>query len=358
LVGGLIFWLYFFEIRNFPDLSFDESVLLLLLATLTGIFFLLLMAAMLMTPYLLRWMMLKAYDSDFDGKDRQKWGRVELIWYFSSIYLAIIAFFLYKFDFGESDIILPWIFENSECVYWVLIVAIFVGHVCCYLFGFFGKIWNSKIELPDKAVLIIQVLFFWILTLFSLIMPLNILILIEEQTEAFGDTNPIKLLAVFFFLVMFTNGIYAYFQEQLEKRKWWFYLIPFLALLFTFFLVNDLIIPKMVMRRFHFGSFTAEQLILDKEGCKLLRSMELEYEPVKDENNIDLKECYLKKICILSRLGHVFALEKKVEGKKFNFYIPKDHVLSWRIIKKEKADTESGKENDSDSFQAETCPIK
>jgi hypothetical protein len=373
LVGGLIFWLYFFQIQYFPDLTFDESVLLLLLATFTGIFFLLLMATLLMTPYFFRWIMLTAYhyDSGFDETDRQKWRLGELVWYFISIYLAIVAISLnaskeVKFDFSKSYYMVCWIFENSEYVILALSIVVLIGHILCYL----GEtIWNfirkclcqftskkndkakkrKKDETKGEDNLgKLVVLWGWLLSVLTSFVPLIILIAIEAQTESFDDTNLIILLAGFYFLVMMINGIYAYFQEQAKKRKWWYYSIPLLGLLVIFYLAGEPIIPKLVMKKFHLGSFTAEQLILDKEGCKLLRSMGLKPMPIKDKNDNDLKECYLKKICILSRLGHVFALEKKVESKKFNFYIPKDHVLSWRIIKKEKADKES----------TETCPIR
>lgn len=277
-------------------------------------------------------------------------GEVGVNLVFFSIYLASITFFLYKFgdvkfDFGESDIILPWIYENSECVYWVLIVAIFVGHFCCYIFGFFGKIWNSKIELPDKAVLIIQVLFYWILTLFSLIMPLIVLIVIEGQAEGFEDTDPIKLLAIFYLIVMLANLAYAYYREQTEKRKWWVYSIPLLALLGVFYWVDDPNIPKMVMKKFQLGGFTADRLLFDEGGCKILRSMALNPKPkfVKDENDKDLKECYLENIKVLSRLGRVFLLEQELECDKdqtIKFNIPKEHVLSWsKIGTKKKTET-------------------
>jgi hypothetical protein len=360
LVGGLIFWLYFFQIQYFPDLSFDESVLLLLLAAFTGIFFLLLMAAMFMIPYLFRWMMLKAYDSDSDGKDRHNWGPGEISWYFFSIYLAIVALFIKflgddrynEFVFTESSE-LSWIFSHSKPVFWVLIAIIFLFEcVWCYLFDFKKKC-ISKRKFLDSILSLVIVIVFSSITALTSFFSLIILIPIEQQTEAFEGVNPIYILAVFFFWMMFTNAMYAYFQEYPEKRKSWVYLIPFLALLIIFFWAKDPIIPKLVMKKFHLGSFPADRLILDKEGCKLLRNLGLKPEP-KDKNDYDLNECYLKDIKILSRLGKIFVLEKKIGSETFNFNIPKDHVLSWRIIKKEKANGESGKNKNSDSGQAKT----
>jgi len=72
LVGGLIFWLYFFQIQYFPDLSFGESGLLLPLAAITGVFFLLLMAFMFMLPYFIRWVMLGSVKWGSNEKDIAK----------------------------------------------------------------------------------------------------------------------------------------------------------------------------------------------------------------------------------------------------------------------------------------------
>ena len=60
LVGGFIFWLYFFQIQYFPDLDFDESILFLVVAAITGIFFLLFFAFLFMSPYFFRGLMLWA----------------------------------------------------------------------------------------------------------------------------------------------------------------------------------------------------------------------------------------------------------------------------------------------------------
>jgi hypothetical protein len=208
------------------------------------------------------------------------------------------------------------------------------------------KVKEEDVENQKKSITLIA----WIHSWFVSLMSLLILITLMEKIERIEKKETYEiylLLAGVFFIVMFANFAFAYYRDQ-AKRQWWIPIIPFIAVFSIFYIAKDPLIPKMVMRRFHFGNFTAERLILDKEGCKLLRSMELEPKPVKDENNKDLKECYLENIKILSRLGSVFVLEKEIDCKEFNFNIPKDHVLSWRIFKgKEKA------KNDKDSCLAQ-----
>jgi hypothetical protein len=216
------------------------------------------MAAMLMTPYLSRWMMLKAYDADSDGEDkqyegiiyvpssprfisdsnrkgRQNWVIGETIWYFFSIYLAIAALFILffkddrKFELFTKSSELSWIFENSECVIWALIIVVLIGHILCYLneiicnfipkclCQFITSKKNDKAKKRKKDETKGEdnlgksvMLWGWWFSVLSSFVPLFILIAIEAQTESFDDTNQIILLAGFYILVMMTNGIYVY----------------------------------------------------------------------------------------------------------------------------------------------------
>ncbi len=381
LVGGLIFWFYFFQIQYFPDLSFAESGLLLPLAAITGIFFLLLMAVMLIFPYLCRLIMLKAYDSDFDGKGRQNWERVELVWYFLSLFLSIIAIFLnfskeVEFDFSESDYMLCWIFGNSECVILTLIIVVVVGHINCYLISF-KEIWNfirqliellfpcntikeskKKEETKQKGNPRLEWFFSsllrlvpWFFSVLTLLLPLTTLVFIGKQTEITDNADQVKWIVGSFFIVLSANFAFAHYREREEIMRWWVPLIPVFAVFLVFFVAGEPIIPKLVMQKFQLGNYPVERLVLDKEGCKILKSMALK--PNIYGKSGDQEGCCLKDIKILSRLGKVFVLEKKIDGKAYNFNIPKDHILAWRIYKK-KADGESGNDQTSNSASAKT----
>ena len=190
----------------------------------------------------------------------------------------------------------------------------------------------------------------WLYSYIISLAPLLILIRVIEQIEFKDVLEQFTFLMALIFSVLFTNFCFAFFRE-LKERKWWHWFIPFFSVFCLIYTVRDPIIPKLVMQKFHFGNFTAEPLILDKEGCKILKSMELK--PNICGKNSDLEGCCLKDIKILSRLGQVFVLEKKIDGKAYNFSIPKDHILSWRILKK-KAKGESGNDKASASAKTDT----
>jgi hypothetical protein len=338
LVGGLIFWMYFFQIQYFPDLSFAESGLLLPLAAITGIFLLLLIAFMFMLPYFIRWVMLESVKWVLTEKYKQKEGETggELFWYFFSIYLTNLGFlfFNYQNNIGVINEQIARINSIYVFLYFLFINVVF------YLWWMIrkGLPWIKKkltspntidqLDLESKKVKEEEeevenqkkssTLIAWIYSWFVSLMSLLILITLIEKIEAIEKKETYEiflLLAGVFFIVMFANFAFAYYRDQ-AKRQWWIPIIPFIAVFFIFYIAKDPLIPKMVMRRFHFGNFTAERLILDKEGCKLLRCMGLKPMPIKDKNDNDLKECYLENIKILSRLGRVFVLEKKSAAKR------------------------------------------
>ena len=111
LVGGIIFWLYFFNIQYLPDLNFNDSILFLFVAAITGIYFLLSLGIILTAGYLPRLLvvMLNTQQKTFDPKksklfipvitgsdgisNNEKDLSKEILWYFVSLF--IISFVLY-----------------------------------------------------------------------------------------------------------------------------------------------------------------------------------------------------------------------------------------------------------------------
>jgi len=348
LIGGVIFWMYFFHIQYFPDLRLDESVLLLLLVAITGFFLLFVMASIFMIPYFFRWLMLLA------DKQKEKKNVGELIWYFVSIFLAFLAIVLFyleddKSHFYTSYPILLWFIEHTECVGWILILIIFVGHIKCYLWNLILPIWGFikaivKLENPfkksdkkttnekndpkgGKEHLFIAWFFSVIL---SIILPLSIFDQ-TAQIESKELSVQITLSVIFFLSLLVLNGIFAYFRDH--EKKWWVWGIPFVIVIVLSYFARDPLIPKMVMKRFHLGNFTAEQFTVNGEGCETLKNLGIEPKPDTGEKIEHSKRCNFEKIIILSRLGGDFRLKKEIDNKILNFNIPKKNVLFWSIVR-------------------------
>ncbi len=373
LVGGLIFWVYFFQIQYFPDLSFDESVLLFPLATITGILLLLLMAFIFMLPYFIRCVIFKSVKSSNTEKDEQTKRKTvgELAWFFGSIFVANLAllFFIYQNIIGvitDQDVKV-----NSFYVFLCLLLI----NVVFYLSWMKRKglqlikrimSWlrkkqasknidnkpNLKCEMAKTDEKIkneknMSIFIAWIVSWFISLLSLLILITLIAQIELIEEKEPYEiflLLAVLFFILMFANFAFAYFRE-FKERNWRHWLIPFFAVFWLSYIAGDPLIPKMVMRRFHFGNFTAEQFIVEDKGCDILESLYLNPFHVKDQ-----KFCQLINVNILSRLGTTFYIEAMRQKCKapwrcipLRLTIPRQYVMSWNTIKpKHKPDDDLG----------------
>jgi len=139
----------------------------------------------------------------------------------------------------------------------------------------------------------------------------------------------IKLFLVLLLVIVIGNLLFAIHVEKPEKNNLsMLCLIPILTVLFVLLMGRSTVIPKFVMNKYKFGYFETHQLLVDKNGCKILSKMKLI--PDKDK---DQEICHLENIKILSRLGRNFYLEKEIENKKqLNFTIPSKNILSWSII--------------------------
>jgi hypothetical protein len=345
LVGGLIFWIYFFQIQYFPDLSFAEAGLLLPVAAITGFFYLFFLTPIFMLPCLFRWLMLKQIESEPDRKDEQEGKRAvrEFLMYFFSIFVLLL-------------LIISYIFSQWILFFGIIILGLIVLFVNSNRIGFkFDRIkqgvsWFLSVFRQKKVYISL-----WIFTFITTSTLLNFFSDIVKKIAPIDDFNHFLYLLLFLVFIIFGNLILGHYLESF-KRSWWhvffFAIWCFIFLLFSSF-------PKVVMHRFHFGSYTAERFIVEGKGCKILDNMDIEHISINSEKTKDImgdsRVCCLEKIKILSRLGHVFVLERIIDnGQTVIFNIPKKYVLSWSIPKS-KEEKESGT---ADSAQAKISKKK
>jgi hypothetical protein len=320
----VIFWLYFYDIQYFPDLDFDKSVLLLVAAITSG-YILVLTALVFMSPYIIRGIMLKT----FPASDKEMASDKELNWYFCSIFLVYFAFFLYfylEYEFKTSCL---------SCGIPILIVlVIFLEHMRVYFSSFDWierkpQCIKKKVEreLKDKNMFLpwlFSVLFMFLILAAFIVSIVNKIELKEFERFILYGT----LLVV----IITGNFLFAIFQES-TKKTLWHWTIPFLMVFFVFFFAGKPVtgqIPKVVMNKFKFGNFEAQRLLLDHEGCEILKNLELIPSLAKDQ-----KTCFLEDIKILSRLGNSFYFETTCKPPwlcvPLRFTIPSKYVLSWSV---------------------------
>ena len=312
LVGGFIFWLYFFNIQYFPNLSFNESVLFLLVAAITGIITLLFLAFLFMTPYFPRWKIMREkqkktfypteskifaltvtgsdglsnkYKAEITSNKKENDSYNERVWYFASVFII------------PSLLTFPYLF--------IIIPVLVILQFCFY--------WKQE---PRNM----EIFGAWIA---SAMMTLLILFFMFKMVE--------KLEGVFIFLFLMCGNIWLADNQEAERpKKIWYLFIPIAIVLVTYLLIVPSF-PKFVMSTYKFGNFETQQLLVDEEGCKILKHLELI--PDNDQNKIT---CHLKNAEILSRLGYSFYIKTTGNlplfcGQPLLFTIPGKHVLSWSI---------------------------
>ncbi len=324
LVGSIIFLLYFFDIQYFPDLNFNDSILFLFVAAITGIYILLYLAILFMSQYFFRWYLplkqqnhIDLINDEENLSDKENFSDNERIWYFFSMCVFWLAFvFLPRFE--NTGVI-------SGCIWLVLIVIIFFVHYKVYWKG----VWvrkashNKKKLVTKKAGKCIRMLLAWLI---SAMMILPIIIYSNEHT-------PFKFLGILL-VVFFGILSFAWFYEKQKQPRLLLWAIPFLTLFFISLLTKNTFIPNFVMEKYKFGNFEVQQLLVDAKGCKILKHLELIPDNAKNKTT-----CHMNNIKILSRLGRSFYLETTPLCKPqppwlcnpINFTIPSDHILSWSV---------------------------
>ena len=138
------------------------------------------------------------------------------------------------------------------------------------------------------------------------------------------------------FSMMLGNILLGIYQEveRTTGKLLYLLIIPILVALIVLprIEIGDRPFPKFAMNKYKFGDFETQQLLVDAEGCKILKHLELI--PDKGKNKTT---CHLDNIKILSRLGRSFYLEKTPLCKPpwlcspLNFTIPSNHILSWSV---------------------------
>jgi hypothetical protein len=257
LVGGIIFWLYFYDIRYFPDLDFDESVLFLLVAAITGGYILVITAFVFMSPYMIRGVLKVSPPSD-----KEMASDNELGWYFASIFLVYLAFLLYFYleykykisclSFGIPGLIILVIILGHFRVYssydWIEQKLLWIKQRLPNILNSSDKI-NDKQEPKD-----INMFWLWLISVFFILLIFSaILVPIVNKIEQ-NEVDKLILSGVLLGGIITGNFLFAIFQES-TKKTLWHWIIPFGMVFLVFFIAHKPVtgqIPKIVMDKYKF----------------------------------------------------------------------------------------------------------
>ena len=330
LIGGFIFWRYFFHIGYFPDLNFQEVVLLLVGAALWGFIYVFVLDVLLLLPAvcycIFSWTNAVSDNERINrknnstGEDKNFKLIERSVPFFASIFLfEFILLLSLAHEYKDLTILIIVIF---------IIMIIVMGSRCykepC---SFFMKIihWiqHNWSWIKHNWSYVLQ--WFFVLTLVTIIFLVSLGKIFADLDDHNTDFALWMLL-----IYIIVNGLIAFLWDHPEKRKPYLFLLLVVIGFISIILFPD---PQQVMAKFRFGNFVAERFLVDKQGYKIYKNFACVPESNENKKPEEADVFLIENIKILLRLGREFRLEKECHGEIINFNIPKQHVLSWSVTK-------------------------
>ncbi len=258
-----------------------------------------------MSPYFFRWLSFWESNRPPTQNDEEKYDN-ELYWYLGSIFLVCFDFLLYFYL--EPRLGNLW----SSIIVTVIGLVIISGHSQVY-FNFISWIThqiskkdNNKDDSDkDKLKKNRPMIIIWVISVIMMLgIALFIILPIVNKVEP-NNFEQIKLFLALLLVIVIGNLLFAIHIEKPEKNNLLMLCsIPFLTVLFVFLMARSTVIPKFVMSKYKFGNFETHQLLVDKNGCKILNKMKLN--PDKDQE-----------ICYLVPIHKLQPLDKYIKKQYF-----------------------------------------
>lgn len=294
IFGAAIFVLYYIHIGYMPDFDMASSISLLAAVSATSIFLLLFIVVVGIMPGIF-W---DCYWNEVGGENgfSRRWKNREPI---TTVGALIIWFALPVLIFFIS--ILGGLLYSSW-LYSVLLLA-FVVYYLCIICSDDVRLWAG---FKDCSYLFFASLLSSMLAIIPFYFILSVLLL-----EKYDDTKMLYLIIFLSLFVLLMNVLVAapvvasdssantVDENKLKKNA----LIGFIMLVVFFIATSStVLIPKGIMQLYKFGNINASRVVLDRDGCLILKGNGL-------SGASDSDMCYIEGLLILSRLGEEYYLE-------------------------------------------------
>jgi apolipoprotein N-acyltransferase len=109
-----------------------------------------------------------------------------------------------------------------------------------------------------------------LLILFFFINPIVTQIDSNEHTPSKAALCLGIYIAIFLGILFF-----AWLHEKQQQYGLLCWAMPFLTLFFISLLTKNTFIPQLVMNKYKFGNFEVQQLLVDADGCEILKNLKL-----------------------------------------------------------------------------------
>jgi hypothetical protein len=327
LIGGAFFLHYYRSIAFIPELDFDASVTLLAVSGITGVVTLLMLSIGLLTPALLS---------------------IEIILTFPP---------LKGFWRGEDGKVLPgrvvgWLTWPVIVVFGIAALFGYVLHACIgegwwsvlggWFFGFLVSVIIVACRLPKKlpgcpdrkqkrnAIIVFCSKIFFDAIVYPVI---AVFVVLPSIRAAYPDRSDTLVIAVVVLLsIVFLNATIAFKWSGITIRQPIDIVAPIALFLLVFTVLGAwTIVANGIMQGYKFGFLRNALLILNDEGCAIVRGHGVQ-EKLKELDPQKDKRCLVSGVTIYSRLGSTYYVEVDGNDPSTRFTIPAQHVSSWAII--------------------------
>ena len=327
LFGGLVFFIYYLDIKYLPDLNLINSVQLLAFASLTGILLILSTIAMLVFPGIF-WHK-SIYENEVIANIwSNKFWRIIAIFVIPiiGIYVSVIAFIYFN---------IMWILFSN--LLWILVL---------YFYGF-SKIKSLNISFKQFSWNYFKILGFSASVSIVSVLPIFLLafIFLDEYKQDIKDFA-IGCIALTIYIII-SNIIVIIKPDNVNSIYWYFTLGLMSFLTVNVFTSQAATFTKAIMKTYKLGNIEASSVVLDKKGCSIvknnteIRDGDIKYKDKIYSINTDKEICSIPNIKILSRLGKESYLEMKIDvtieaknntvEKIIRFTIPSESIMSFSI---------------------------
>lgn len=354
VIGGLFLFDYFENVGFFPSVNISDVFLLLLLSSLSGLIYIFLILATLISPVwkyhscdkmiqfdrVLKEKGIHSSGNQSLGSKKSFFSKILNCYkvhpnktvYNPRIYLLLFPIFVYIII---SVPIVYFVFSknyelNGAIGFIVLVITMFLL-LCCIFYVHYKKIFR---RFKIKQIFYSSVFYSYILQIYISLFFVSLSFLIAYPIMAsnpiFHDPNftndlmrqGVLVISIIIFMLAFV--FINIYQMDFIKR-----IGINLVILFSFLFTTGtiFIIPRMIISKFNLGQVKISALALNHDGCII-------FSP-----NINDNSCIENNLTLIWKIGdtYVFDTIDEINSSKQNrYYIPKESVLSMKQVIVEK----------------------
>lgn len=303
LFGGLIFFIYYIDIRYLPDLNLANIGTILSFASITGIILIISIVLMLVFPAF-------CWDRAIYQNEiiRNIWtdkARKTIVIIVFPVFVIYSSIFLYL---------------KKDNIWWITLNLLWI--ISLYLWGANE---SKKRHLSQKKFLQEYSSFLAYKIFGSFISIIPIIMLIAIFLNDYKEKNLITACIFLISGIMFVN-ILIIFIPNSETSVYKYPIFGIISFLIIIIFTNKTtLFPRVIMETYQLGNIKASSIVLNKKGCIAINQVmalhQIENAPSNKilQFKIENDSCVIPDVYILSKLGKEFYIEingVRTENKK------------------------------------------